>query len=286
MFKKIYCFVVLMLTILVSVVSEASDGVQQIEGFNGSLLKFDGWDKKHGGWLSVEYKSEGGGFRLYDLPVVDPLPGFGIIATSNAEALSPDKKIIMLQRTQFGLVTNEQGQEVNSEHTSCDALSLVDGCIAYSGSAEKCSGVWMGDKWKVDGGDVLNLSAPPIPPRSLIGQMSGSSPEERVDGLEAYMFMGVGSYMSCYPPARNISEFNDIGFYFAQGGEHRIAMEVYRRLLKVAPDRIPLKLNVADSLWALGQIDEAKSFYKSYNDAMFKKRGADKIPKRVSDRLK
>lgn len=83
--------------------------------------------------------------------------------------------------------------------------------------------------------------------------------------------MGVSSYMACYPPEKSISEYNDIGFYFTQGGEHLLAMQIYKRLLTLAPDRVPLKLNVADSLWALGKHNEAKPYYIAYREAMLKK---------------
>ena len=58
-------------------------------------------------------------------------------------------------------------------------------------------------------------------------------------------------------------------------------MQVYKQLLILAPDRVPLKLNTADSLWALGGKNEAKSFYAAYLDAMLKKGAANKVPARV-----
>ena len=91
--------------------------------------------------------------------------------------------------------------------------------------------------------------------------------------------------MACYPPEKNISEYNDIAFYFAQGGEHLLAMQIYNRLLAVAADRVPLKLNVADSLWVLGKHDEAKPYYAEYRKAMRKKGVESKVPKRVEERL-
>jgi hypothetical protein len=46
-----------------------------------------------------------------------------------------------------------------------------------------------------------------------------------------------------------------------------------------------LKLNVADSLWALGKHSEAKPYYAEYRKAMRKKGIASKVPKRVEERL-
>ncbi|MEB0043806.1 MULTISPECIES: hypothetical protein [unclassified Pseudomonas] len=82
----------------------------------------------------------------------------------------------------------------------------------------------------------------------------------------------------------NISEYNDIGFYFSQDDEHILAMEIYKQLLILAPDRVPLKLNIADSLWTLGRKNEVKSFYAAYLDAMLKKGAANKVPARVEAR--
>ena len=98
--------------------------------------------------------------------------------------------------------------------------------------------------------------------------------------------MGVSSYMACYPPEWNIPEYNNIGFYLAQDGEHLLAMQIYSILLKLAPDRTPLKINVADTLWALNKQDDAKSLYTSYRDAMLKQGRGSKIPTRVNERLR
>lgn len=100
------------------------------------------------------------------------------------------------------------------------------------------------------------------------------------------MFMGIPSYMACYPPGENVAEYNDLAYFFSEGGEHLIAMQIYEKLLTLAPDRIPLKLNVADSLWALGRRDESVNYYVSYRDAMLKKGLGNKIPSRVEERVK
>ncbi|WKW33139.1 hypothetical protein KIH13_04370 [Pseudomonas viridiflava] len=92
--------------------------------------------------------------------------------------------------------------------------------------------------------------------------------------------------MACYPVDEDIAAYNDLGFYFAEGGEHLWAMQIYEKLLDLAPRRIPLQLNVADSLWALGRHDDAKSHYAIYRDAMLTKAPANRIPDRAELRLK
>jgi hypothetical protein len=199
--------------------------------------------------------------------------------------VSPAKKFVMVQRIVSGKVTDEQGNNINSEQTYCDAVSLESGCVVNVGSALQCDGAWAGEKWKAATEGILDFSKAGFPPKQLISEVSGlSSNESRANSLIDLVFMGIPSYMACYPPEKNISEYNDIGFYFAQGGEHLLAMQIYNKLLSLAPDRVPLKLNVADSLWALGKQAEAKSFYVSYRDAMLKKGAANKVPARVEER--
>jgi tetratricopeptide (TPR) repeat protein len=98
--------------------------------------------------------------------------------------------------------------------------------------------------------------------------------------------MGVDSYMSCAPSEKNVAEYNDIGFFLAQGGENEAAMEFYKNLLRVAPDRIPLKINIADSLFALGKQKDARDYYLAYRNAMIAKGSLDKVPARVDARIK
>jgi hypothetical protein len=200
--------------------------------------------------------------------------------------VSPDKKYVIVQRTNAGETVDEQGKNVISEQAYCDVVSLENGCVENIGSVNQCDGAWQGQNWKVAAGEIFDFSKGGVPPRQLISKVSNlSSDEFRASSLRDWIFMGVPSYMACYPPEKNISEYNDIGFYFAQGGEHLLAMQIYNKLLSFAPDRVPLKLNVADSLWALGKQEEAKSFYADYRESMLKKGTANKVPARVEERL-
>jgi len=256
-----------------------------ITGVNGSLLQFKSWHQ-HGGWSDIEFKGPNGAFRIYDLPSQQESSGIGAIVFSDAQSVSPDKKFLLVYRTVFGDVIDGQGNAVNSEQTHCEAVALESGCVKDVGSLSQCDGVWVGDKWKVTTGEVFDFSIEGMPPKQVVKEVSGlSSNEFRSNSLMDLIFMGVPSYMACYPPEMNISEYNNIGFYFAQGGQHLLAMQIYNRLLSLAPDRVPLKLNVADSLWALGKQDQARSFYVAYREAMLRKGAASKLPKRVDERL-
>lgn len=256
-----------------------------IIGVRDSVLQFRNWNESLRAWSDINYKGQNLPFKIYSLPSNRGPSGIETVASSDVDMVSPAKKFVMVQRIVSGKVTDEQGNNVISEQTYCDAVSLENGCVVNVGSALQCDGAWVGEKWKAATEGVLDFSKAGFPPKQLISEVSGlSSSESRSNSLMDLVFMGVPSYMACYPPEKNISEYNDIGFYFAQGGEHLLAMQIYNKLLSLAPDRVPLKLNVADSLWALGKQAEAKSFYVAYRDAMLKRGAASKVPVRVEER--
>ncbi|AUG43941.1 MULTISPECIES: tetratricopeptide repeat protein [Pseudomonas] len=284
MFNKYY--VVALLVLLFARLSHADTEPLEINGGNDGMLQFRNFDEKYGGWSDIKYKGATGEFNIYMVPSKMVTSEEGIVASSDMDMVSPDKKYVMVQRTNAGEVTDEEGNKIISSQAYCDAVSLETGCVKNVGSALQCDGVWQGQKWKITTGETFDFPKGGMSPQYLLSEVASvSSNESRSDSLRDSFFMGVSSYMACYPPEKSISEYNDIGFYFAQGGEHLLAMQIYNRLLSLAPDRVPLKLNVADSLWALGKHDEAKPYYAAYREAMLKKGGASKIPKRVVDRL-
>lgn len=263
----------------------ADDNSLAIEGAGGGALSLKQWDESHGGWLDVEYESPKAAFRIYGLPGKLGGVSSGTSVSTDLDMVSPDKHFVIVQRTASGLVSNEEGKDVESDQAFCDVVSLDTGCVEYSGGIAQCDGNWDGNRWKMSSGGYLDLSKSAMPPRKLISEISKlSSNQARSNSLRDLMYMGPKSYMACFPPEENISQYNDLGFYFAQGGEHALAMQIYNRLLTVSPERIPLQLNVADSLWALGKQGAAKSYYSAYRDAMQKKGSESKIPQRVSDR--
>ncbi|KJZ48499.1 type IV pilus biogenesis/stability protein PilW [Pseudomonas fluorescens] len=273
------------LTFLVTPLCRAEGEPLVVNGVGGGFLRFSGWDKLHNGWNNVEYKGTGSSFAIYSLPTSSAPSGVSTLISTEKE--SPDKKRMLLMRVVSGEVSDGQGYSENSEQAYCDVVSLETGCVENIGSALQCDGAWVGEKWKDSTGERFDFVKSSLTPKSMIDQVSKiSSSEFRAASLKDLMFMGVSSYMACNPPQSNVTAYNDIGFYFAEGGEHLLAMQIYQRLLSVAPDRVPLKLNVADSLWALGKHGEAKPYYINYRSAMLGKGLGNKIPQRVVERLK
>ncbi|RMP27985.1 hypothetical protein ALQ08_200210 [Pseudomonas syringae pv. delphinii] len=268
--------------------SLADSGELDIKVKNESALNLKGFNEKYGGWSAVEYKSSSKSFLIYNLPTKDS-SGIDVVSSTDEDMVSPDKKYILIQRTSAGVVTDDEGKDIISEQAYCDVLSLADGCLKNVGSALQCDGSWAGGKWKPtsEGGGGFEFSKSGVPPKKLISDVSRiSSPEARASALSDLMFMGIPSYMACYPPQESVAEYNDLGYFFSEGGENLIAMQIYEKLLTLAPDRIPLKLNVADSFWALGKRDESVKYYVSYRDAMLKKGLGNKVPRRVEERIK
>lgn len=272
----------ILLTILLIRPSHAGMGPTDIDGAKESVLRFRNWNDRYGGWNNIEYKGANGAFKLYALPHKVEPADYAVVASSDTDMISSDKKYLIIQRTEAGDITDEQGNNIISAQAYCDAISLENGCIKKVGGRNECEGTWTGQKFKTTAGGIFDFSKEGVPPKRLITEVSGLS--SRAPTLKENLFMGVSSYMACYPPEENISEYNNIGFYLAQDGEHLLAMQIYSILLKLDPDRIPLKINVADSLWALNRQNDAKPFYISYRDAMLKQGRGSKIPARVNDR--
>lgn len=268
--------------------SLADSGGLDMRVQNENALSLKDFNEKYGGWSKAEYKSPDKSFLIYHFPTKTPSE-IDVISSTDEDMISPDKKYILIQRTITGVMTDEEGNDVDTEQTYCDMLSLVDGCLKNVGSALQCDGSWAGGKWTPTSENVNGFvfSKSGMPPKTLLSDVSRiSSPEARASALSDLMFMGIPSYMACYPPRGNVAEYNDLAYFFSEGGEHLIAMQIYEKLLTLAPDRIPLKLNVADSLWALGRRDESVNYYVSYRDALLKKGLGNKVPSRVEKRIK
>lgn len=280
MFKNIWFLIVS--TLLVSSASYAADNVLDIKDDKSNSLNFSKFNQKYGGWSEVEYSSANNNFKLYAVPTkMDPVES-GVVASSDEESMSPDKKYLLLQRTRAGEIVDEQGNSVLSAQAYCDMVSLESGCVKNIGSAQQCDGTWDGQNWKVSTGEIFDFTKGGISPKQLLSKISSLSPDDaRSSSIREWLFMGVASYTACYPPEKNVAELNDIAFYLAKGGEHLVALQIYTKLASVAPDRIPLKLNIADSLWAAGKLVDAKSYYADYQSAMKKNGDEKKIPKRV-----
>jgi hypothetical protein len=285
----VYKYLIMSIAVVFSVLegnAAADNSISEVKGVDGGLIHFKKWDDLHGGWSSVQYDNREISFIIYNLPLTATDASQGTVATTDERWLSPDKKLVLLERTNFSSGSDPSGHEANLEHTTCDVVSLETGCLEYVGAAEECDGAWSGNEWKARDGATFDTSGRLLAPNILSKKIKGVADiGSRTKMLMDFFNGGVGSYMACYPPVKNISAYNDLGYYFSLGGQDQIAIEIYRRLLVVAPDRVPLKLNMADSLWGVKRFDEAKEFYKSYLDIMSKQGSVTRVPERVTERL-
>lgn len=84
-----------------------------------------------------------------------------------------------------------------------------------------------------------------------------------------------------YAPA-----LNDYGFYLQETGEHATAVAVFEAVVEREARLAVARLNLADSLWALGRKPEARAHYKAYRELMTAENKAARIPARVGERLR
>jgi hypothetical protein len=83
-----------------------------------------------------------------------------------------------------------------------------------------------------------------------------------------------------------VGEFNDYGFYLAEAGRYKDAIDVLGEVVDVDPDRLPAYLNLADAQYAAGDKAAAKANYAEYRKRMAAAGKADKVPPRVAERLR
>ncbi len=81
----------------------------------------------------------------------------------------------------------------------------------------------------------------------------------------------------------NVTVYNDLGFALGQSEDFELAYKVLSEVERISPDRMVLKLNIADVLWGADKA-KANSYYKEYAKLM-KEAGKERlIPKRVLER--
>ncbi|MCV4286818.1 tetratricopeptide repeat protein [Pseudomonas capsici] len=250
-----------------------------LHGVNGSSLSFSSWDKGSAAWRSLEFSNNGTSFPLYDFSSSASI-GFG----ANSTSTSPDGKYVLIQRTVFGELNDSQ-QITNTEKSYCDMVAMDSGCVLLSRPAEACSGSWKNGNWSTDGGEVIAPRLETVTPKDLIKATSTiGDVASRAIAIKNQIFMGAGSYMSCYSPAKNAQALNDLGFYLAEAGDHASALKIYRGVESVGK-RTVLMLNIADSLWSMKKSSEAINYYKQYAESMSDAGKSAKIPKRVAERI-
>lgn len=82
-----------------------------------------------------------------------------------------------------------------------------------------------------------------------------------------------------------IAPLNDYGFFLQEIGKDRSAVEIFREVTTEDPKREVAYLNLADSLWKLGNKTEANPLYGKYKSLMQSENLAKKIPDRVNTSL-
>lgn len=83
--------------------------------------------------------------------------------------------------------------------------------------------------------------------------------------------------------SKNASLYNDIAYSLSQAGEKKRAIKLMLDIEKIAPERAPLLLNIADSLWEIDP-KRAKTYYERYISKMKSMGTERKIPPRVIER--
>ncbi|MFE1814895.1 tetratricopeptide repeat protein [Metapseudomonas otitidis] len=114
-----------------------------------------------------------------------------------------------------------------------------------------------------------------------------------IETLEKYSAETAGKYLSKhlikslfdnYPlTKKNAPLYNDIGYVLVEAKKMKQALSILLPIKEVAPDRIPLYLNIADAYWPT-QKEIAQKYYEEYQTLMIKKGKREQIPERVKTR--
>ncbi|MTI29549.1 tetratricopeptide repeat protein [Xanthovirga aplysinae] len=83
----------------------------------------------------------------------------------------------------------------------------------------------------------------------------------------------------------NLSKYNDIAYYFEQGGAFQGATFLLEYIIKNFPDRIVAYINLGDAYWGLEEEEKAIKAYGKYVELMKDSGKEQRIPERVFDRV-
>lgn len=274
----------LLCAIFIPAVAQGEEEPERIYyGMDGAEVSMSMWSDNFRSWTYIEYRRGSEIFPMYMLSPRATEPAFVVDAASGQSFAG--NKFLALQRTELGELINEKGDIETTEKTYCDIVDISTGCVLLNKPAEYCSGSWVGDKWQRDSGDLMTIELETPSPEEITKSLSGLEGTSRAGMIREYMYMGVESYLACYPPKAKIQVFNDLAFFLAEGGDNYNAMKLYRKLEKISPSRVVLKLNIADALWGDGRRSEAREYYASYKSLMESSGREKLVPKRVRDRL-
>ncbi|MGC6373070.1 tetratricopeptide repeat protein [Pseudomonas sp. K2I15] len=107
-----------------------------------------------------------------------------------------------------------------------------------------------------------------------------------MEAIKVYLsFDRVQQLFQDFPVSKSTAAaYNDFGYALGEAGENVRAYEILKEVEKASPDRVVLKLNIADVLWGSDK-NKSKEYYKKYLDLM---RGAGKerlVPLKVFERI-
>lgn len=266
---------------------EQGSGSLSIGGENGAgKVVLSSWDCSVKAWKDAVYVGENSTISLYRTTDPSDFMGEKVFVSPISNGVSEDGKTLRIQRVVNGLLYFDDGSRKTTENSYCDVINLTSGCVTKSLPAENCAGRWVGNKWRLfssagqrlEGEDLETIS-----PKSILQRVSAvKGDKDKALAISDYLYMGLPSYFSCYPPEiKDSAALNDLGFYLYGGGDLYNALGVFRRVELIDPSRLVLKLNIADALWDKGQRQDARGYYKEYQRAMLDAGRKEKIPSRV-----
>ncbi|RON38907.1 hypothetical protein BK666_29330 [Pseudomonas frederiksbergensis] len=106
------------------------------------------------------------------------------------------------------------------------------------------------------------------------------------EALKAYLTKErLEKLLKNYPLSKaNSGIYNDFGFALGESRSDEAAYGVLARVEMISPERVVLKLNIADVLWASDK-DKSKKYYLDYIEAMKSKNKESLVPVRVLERV-
>ncbi|WP_207885641.1 type IV pilus biogenesis/stability protein PilW [Pseudomonas sp. 30_B] len=271
-------------------IADCDRGHAEVEGVGSSKIILSSWNCDVRAWGDISYQRPGSSMSLYSTSNPKVSQGLRVFVSPVQDGISQDKKTLRVQRLVVGDLYLEDGSKKETESNYCDVIDMTTGCVSKSFPASSCSGHWVGGKWKLFSGDDREEAgfglATESPRRILdeVGRVVGR--EGKASAIADGLYMGVESYLACYPPDnKNVVDLNDIAFYLAEGGDNYNSLKIYRALEKIAPSRVVLKINIADVLWGVGEKESARAYYREYAAAMIRSGMKDGIPSRVDMRI-
>ncbi|MCP1418595.1 hypothetical protein J3D47_002838 [Pseudomonas laurylsulfativorans] len=110
--------------------------------------------------------------------------------------------------------------------------------------------------------------------------------DEDYEGVKAYLDPSRFEQLSRdFPIGRsNVVGYNDFGYALGQAGGNDLAYKILKAVELISPDRMVLKLNIADVLWSSDK-EASKIYYKKYVESMSQAGKEKLIPSIVLDRI-